>query len=279
MPKTNKRGTLSAEAANVLSRLASEGRSIFRLEDVTEATGWSRRRAVNLLYHLRRAGWIVSLARGTYLIVPLEAGPEAAWTEEALVIASHLAAPGAAAYWPACHYWNWTEQAPRTAFVQTPKHIREKRREVLGVTYEFVHVTERKFFGTVERPAGRGRIVVTNREKSLVDALDRPDLCGGMRQVVEMLPAAAEAVRWETVEAYLEKMGSGALYKRLGFLVETLGKRVPVPEREGRMEAWREHLTGGHAPLEPGGRADGPVSSRWRVRVNVPGLAGDEGRG
>ena len=279
MTKAKKRGTLSAEAANVLSRLASEGRSIFRLEDVTETTGWSRRRAVNLLYHLRRAGWIVSLARGTYLIVPLEAGPEAAWTEEALVIASHLVAPGAAAYWSACHYWNWTEQVPRTAFVQTPKHTRKKRREVLGVTYEFVHVTERKFFGTVERPAGRGRIVVTDREKSLVDALDRPDLCGGMRQVAEMLPAAAEAVRWERLETYLDRMGSGAIYKRLGFLVETLGKRVPVPERERRMEAWRERLTGGHAPLEPGGRADGPVSSRWRVRVNVPGLAGDEGQG
>jgi len=39
-------------------------------------------------------------------------------------------------------------------------------------------------------------------------------------------------------------MGSGAIYKRLGFLVETLGKGVPVPEREGRMEVLREHLSG-----------------------------------
>ena len=279
MSQANKRGTLSADVANALSRLASEGRSIFRLGDLTAATGWSRRRAVNLLYQLRRAGWIVSLARGTYLIVPLEAGPEAAWTEDALVIASHLAVPGAAAYWSACHYWNWTEQAPRTAFVQTAKRTSRKRRKVLGVTYEFVHVTARKFFGTVERPAGRGRIVLTDREKSLVDALDRPDLCGGMRQVAEMLPTAAEAVRWEKVETYLDKMGSGAIYKRLGFLVETLGKRVQVPEREGRIDAWQAHLTGGHAPLEPGGKAGGPVDSRWRVRVNVPGLAGEEGRG
>jgi predicted transcriptional regulator of viral defense system len=265
--------------ANALSRLAAEGRSIFHLADLTAATGWSRRRAVNSLHQLRRSGWIVSLARGTYLIVPLEAGPDAAWTEDALVIASHLVEPGAAAYWSACHYWNWTEQVPRTVFVQTPQRTGKKRRQVLGITYEFVRVTDRKFFGTLERQAGQGRVVVTDREKTLVDALDRPDLCGGMRQVAEMLPEAARGVRWETVEAYLEKMGSGALYKRLGFLVETLGEKARVPEREWRLERWRAHLTGGHAPLEPGGPAEGPVNARWRVRVNVSAMAGEEGRG
>lgn len=279
MPQTKKRGTLSADMASALSLLASKGQSIFRLEDLIAATHWPRRRAVNLLYQLRRSGWIVSLARSTYLIVPLEAGPEAAWTEDALVIASHLVTPGAVAYWSACHYWNWTEQVPRTVFVETPKRTGRKRREVLGVTYEFVRLTSRKLFGTVERTAGQGKFSVTDREKTLVDALDRPDLCGGIRQVVEMLPEASEAVRWESVEAYLEKMGSGALYKRLGLLVEMLGEKVTVPDRERRLDAWRSLLTGGYAPLEPGGPANGPVNNRWRVRVNVPALvaAGAQG--
>jgi len=277
--QTNKRGTLSADVANALSLLASKGQSIFRLEDLIAATHWPRRRAINLLYRLRRSGWIASLARSTYLIVPLEAGPEAAWTEDALVIASHLVTPGAVAYWSACHYWNWTEQVPRTVFVQTAKRTKRQRRKVLGVTYEFVRLTARKCFGTVERSAGRGRIVVTDREKTLVDALDRPDLCGGICQVVEMLPDAAEAVRWEKVEAYLEKMGSGALYKRLGLLVEMLGEKAKVPDRQRRIEAWRSRLTGGYAPLDPGGPASGPVNSRWRVRVNVPALAAAGARG
>ncbi len=279
MPQTNKRGTLSADVANALSLLASNGQSIFRLEDLIAATHWPRRRAINLLYQLRRSGWIVSLARSTYLIVPLEAGPEAAWTEDALVIAGHLAAPAAVAYWSACHYWNWTEQVPRTIFVQTTRRMRSQNRKVLGVTYRFARVLSEKFFGTIERPAGQGKFSVTDREKTLVDALDRPDLCGGIRQVIEMLPEAAEAVRWEKAETYLEKMGSGALYKRLGFLVEMLGGKVRVPERERRMEAWRARLTGGYAPLEPGGRASGPANSRWRVRVNVPALAQTGARG
>jgi predicted transcriptional regulator of viral defense system len=258
--------------------LASKGQSIFRLEDLIAATHWPRRRAINLLYQLRRSGWIVSLARSTYLIVPLEAGPESAWTEDAVVIACHLASPAAVAYWSACHYWNWTEQVPRTVFVQTTRRVRPRNRNVLGVTYRFVRVLSEKFFGTVERTAGQSKFSVTDREKTLVDALDRPDLCGGIRQVVEMLPAAAEAVRWDKVETYLEKIGSGALYKRLGLLVEMLGEKVKVPDRKRRIEAWRAHLTGGYAPLDPGGPASGPVNSRWRVRVNVSSMAGSAGR-
>ena len=173
------------------------------------------------------------------------------------------------------HYWSWAEQVPRTIFVQTTRRVRPQNRKVLGVTYRFVHVLSEKFFGAVERTAGQSRFSVTDREKTLVDALDRPDLCGGIRQVVEMLPEAAEAVRWKKVEAYLEKMGSGALYKRLGLLVEMLGEEVQVPDRERRLEAWQSRLTGGYASLD---LATGPVNNRWLVRVNVPSMAGSAGR-
>lgn len=278
MPKTKQRGTLSAEVANALSLLASKGKSIFRLEDLIAVTHWHRRKAINLLYQLRQSGWVVSLSQSTYLMVPLEAGPEAAWTEDALVIGSHLAAPGAVAYWTGCHYWNWTEQVPRTVFVQTPKRSRWRQRKILGVTYRLVRVTPRKFFGTVERRAGRGRIVVTDREKTFVDALDRPDLCGGIRQVAEMLPAA-ERIDWNRVDAYLARTKSGAIYKRLGFLVERLGEKVNVPDGTKRLEAWRERLTGGYAPLEPRGPATGPVNNRWRVRLNVSALAEEAAEG
>ena len=272
------RGTLSADLANALARLASQGQTLFSVQDFARVVHRPRQKVWRVLNFLLEGGWIVRLTKGKYLVVPLEAGPESAWTEDAVVIACHLASPAAVAYWSACHYWNWTEQVPRTIFVQTTRRVRPQNRKVLGVTYRFVRVLSEKFFGTIERTAGQGKFSVTDREKTLVDALNRPDLCGGIRQVVEMLPEAAEAVRWEKVEAYLEKMGSGALYKRLGFLVEMLGERVKVPDRERRLGTWRSRLTGGYALLDPGGLATGPVNNRWLVRVNVPSMAGSAGR-
>ena len=267
------RGELPASSATALSRLAAQGRSVFTVDEFASALGRPRSRVWRILTQLVARGWVARVTKGKYLIVPLEAGPESAWTEDSLVVACHLADPAAIAYWTACHYWNWTEQVPRTVFVQTTRRKRHYHQKALGVAFRFVCVDGDKFFGTAERTAGRGRFTVTDREKTLVDALDRPDLCGGMGLVFEMLPAAAETVRWDKVEAYVERMGSGALYKRLGFLVETLGEKVMVPERESRLEAWHARLTGGHSPLEPGGPPDGPVDSRWRLRVNVPALA------
>jgi len=271
--KTKKtRGRLSAELANALSRLASGGKAVFSVSDFAEAIGRPRNRVWRALTFLVDRGWVARLRKGKYFVVPLEAGPESTWAEDALVVASHLTDRAAAAYWTACHYWNWTEQVPRTVFVQTPRRVRPQEQTILGVQYRIVCLSQPKFFGTVKRTAGRGFFTVTDREKTLVDALDRPELCGGIRQVAEMLPVAAEAVRWDKVDEYLKRMGSGAIYKRLGLLIESRGKKVPVPELKRRLEAWHGRLTGGYASLEPGGPKMGPVNNRWLVRLNVRGV-------
>jgi predicted transcriptional regulator of viral defense system len=272
--KSKQRGALSAQVATVLAGLSAEGKTFFSVNDFAAGMGRGKVRASKLLHQLQESGWVARITRGIYLIVPLEAGPESAWSEDSLVVAGYLAKQAAVAYWSACHHWNWTEQVPRTVFVQTPRRARAKTRKVMGVAYRFVHVQPNKFFGTTDRSVGQGQFTVTDREKTLVDALDHPELCGGIRQVIEMLPTAAQVVNWERVEEYLKRLGSGAAYKRLGLLVEYLGEKVRIPGRAERNERWRSLLTGGYAPLEPHRPMTGPASARWRVRLNVPGLAG-----
>ena len=278
MTRTKQRGTLSAEVGTALSRLSAQGLWVFSLAAFAEALRSDKARARKLLYELRRSGWVARLRSGKYLIVPLEAGPESAWSEDTLLIGSHLSEPAAAAYWSACHYWGWTEQVPRTVFIQTPRRIRGPHsRKILGVQYRFIRVQPSKFFGTVGRQAERGQFTVTDREKTLIDCLDHPELCGGIGRVAEMLPEAA-GLDWSRVDEYLKRMGSGAVYKRLGLLVEHLGDRLKVPDRRKRIGAWQAKLTGGYAPLEPGGPQTGRVDNRWRVRLNVAGVLRQKGR-
>jgi len=278
MAKTKpSRGTLSPELGNALSNLAERGKALFSVEDFARAMGRPRKEVWRPLTFLVDRGWVVRLMKGQYLIVPLEAGPKATWTEDSLLVGSHLAEPSAVAYWSACHYWDWTEQVPRTVFVQTTQRTWKKSRDIQGVRYRFVLVRKGKFFGTVRRRAQRGEITVTDREKTLVDCMDHPELCGGVGQVLAMLPQA-EGLDWDRVDDCLERMDSGAVYKRLGWLVEHLGDRFKVPDRRKRIDAWQSKLTGGDAPLEPGGPQTGPGDSRWRVRLNVPGVLSNRGR-
>ncbi len=255
---------ISTREAEFLSRLAARGQTIFSTGQA-EAFWGNARHAANVLSRLVEKGWLQRLERGVYMILPLEAGPERAWSESALVIAPYLIHPAAVAYWSALHYWNMTEQVPQTVFVQSTR--RKRPLEVLGMRFRFVTVSHAHFFGIARRTLDGKAIYVTDREKTLLDVAARPDLSGGIVQLAQALLAAHTDVDWVRLDRYLDRWGGGVVVKRLGYLVEVLA--LPIPDSDHRMQSWQELLSQGISPLEPGANAWGPVATRWRVRVNV----------
>jgi predicted transcriptional regulator of viral defense system len=251
-----------------LTSLSGEGKRIAHFADALPywSTTHQTRKALS---RLERKGWLHRLERGIYLLIPLEAGPEGKWSEDPLVIAAQLVPGGAAAYWTALHYWNLTEQVPRTVFVQTPTRRNAPTSEIMGIRYKFVTIKKERFFGILSQTANGSPIRITDREKTIIDALDRPELSGGISLLAESLHSADE-MDWGKLNAYLERFNSGAVYKRLGYLVERL--ELEIPNRELMVNEWQSRLTQGIAWLEPGGGKNGPVRTRWRIRVNVKGL-------
>ncbi len=253
---------------DLVRSLSAAGKQVFTADDARkylpeDAALWLA------LTRLQKAGWIKRLKRGVYLIVPLEAGVERHWSEDAFVVACSLAQPAAVAYWSAMRHWNWTTQVPQTVFVQTTKRKSAYRRIVLGVTYRFIPVISKKFFGVRRERIGAKTFSVTDREKTLLDILDRPDLSGGMPEVLSALPTAITQVEWERLDAHLKKFPNRAALKRLGVLVEAMD--LPIPDREVRLRRWRRMVSGGIALLDPGGRPTaGRVQTAWGVRVNIP---------
>ena len=249
-----------------LTSLAGEGKRIFRVDEALPY--WtSKQQAFNALGRLVEKGWLQRLERGLYMIVPLEAGPAGQWTDDPLVIATQLNPDGAVAYWSALHYWNLTEQVPRTVFIQSLRQRNPSQKTILGVRYKFVWIKKHRFFGIVSRSSEGLKINITDREKSLVDACSRPDLCGGILQVAQAFQAG-EPIDWDRMDSYLKKMGSGATYKRLGYLIETVN--ISIPNQEDRLWKWRQGMSQGIALLDLGGPKIGSVKTKWRVRVNVP---------
>lgn len=262
---------LGPKEAEFLSRMAAFERGVFTSRKAAEFWG-NPNYTKAVLHELVKKGWIARLTRGIYLVIPLEAGPERLWSEKAAVVAQHLVRPSAVAYWSALHYWHLTEQAPRVTFVQTPTRRSRREVEVLGMRFRFVTVGQKRFFGLVTHSAGGQPIIVTDREKTLIDAADRPELSGGIAQLAEALRQGARDVDWTKLDAHLVRFGVGAVYKRLGYLVEALG--IPMPQVETRLAMWQSHLTAGISRLEPGGTDNGRTVTRWRLRVNVRGFEG-----
>jgi predicted transcriptional regulator of viral defense system len=260
---------LSPREAELLSWLAGTGRPVFRLEDVQEH--WPEvTSAARTLSRLEQGGWLKRIERGLYMLVPLEAGPDRTWTQDSLVIGTRLATPSAIAYWSALRFWNLTEQVPRTVFVQTPRRKMHTSVTVDGIVYRVIHINMPRFFGLTTSNVGDQQFQVTDREKTIVDALNRPDLCGGIWHIAQGIAQQGMGLDWERLDSYVDRFASGAVLKRLGTVIETIG--IEVPDGPRRLKRWQSRLSEGIADLDPGEPGRGVVRRRWRIRDNV-GLA------
>ncbi|WP_420464051.1 type IV toxin-antitoxin system AbiEi family antitoxin domain-containing protein [Candidatus Palauibacter sp.] len=260
--------SLSDAEASFLTTLAASGKQIFVMEDGYDVLGQGKATR-DALSRLADKGWLERIEKGKYLIVPLEAGPDRIWTEDAHVIAGHLVSPSMVSHWSALNYWNLTEQVPRVTYVQTTARKENRRPRVLGMQFRIVRVKPRKFFGSHGYGAGESQVEVTDREKTIVDCLDRPDLSGGLDQVRRALLAGDGDFDWDRTTTYLRRFGSGAVVKRFGFLVETLELTHPPEPR--MLDEWLALRTAGISKLDPSTPGEPHrIATRWRIEVNLP---------
>ena len=77
---------------------------------------------------------------------------------------------------------------------------------------------------------------------------------------MEILDALLAETSVESVVDAVDRLGNGAGLKRLGYLLEMLGRDV---------EAIDQPMTSGISLLDPALPASGPRSSHWRLRVNA----------
>ncbi len=248
-------------------RLAGSGKTIFTTEEAISYWG-SPHNAKIALHRLIRKGWLASLEKGKYMIIPLEAGPERKWTEDTYIVASSLAEPAAIAYWSAVRHWNWTEQIPRIVYVQTTQRKKTPRKEIFGVEYEFVRVKTEKFYGNVKEWRNGKFILITSREKTLIDCADDVERAGGPEELVKAVKSAASEISWPRLSEYVAQFPNKAVQKRLGYLFEKLVQNLPS-EASGILGSWQKNLSAGVVPLQPSRSKTGKISRRWRVRINA----------
>jgi len=250
------KGGLRRSSAELLLKLRRRG-PVFTFRDALEVSGYDKGYLKLVLHMLERGGWTERIEKGKYVILPLEA-EKGRYTLHEFVVGSVLVEPSAIAYWSALHYHGLIEQIPNVVFVQTIS--RKKRREliVFGTRYRIVRVIKRKFFGLEPFWVEELKVHVTDREKTVIDCLDKPQYCGGVIEVYKAL--REESIDVEKLSEYLERFGSGAVAKRLAYLAGLVGLEVEIPERL---------IKKGIVPLDPTMPRRGRVNHRLKLLINV----------
>ncbi|MFH1246841.1 MAG: type IV toxin-antitoxin system AbiEi family antitoxin [Candidatus Micrarchaeota archaeon] len=259
--KSMRKGLGSIEA-EFISDLVSEGKVVFSIGELAEKTG-SQIKARKMASKLAKKKWLERIARGTYLVLELGAGSKPEWTADSYGIASKLVNPYYVGYYNMLNDYGWTDQIPFSVTVATTKRL--KNREIHGVKYIFVTITKNKFFGTITKYVRGHEIVVSDPEKTLVDAFDHPEYCGGINEVAKMLQNASAEVDWNKVVQYAEKLGNGAVFKRLGYILELM----QIELDPAIMDKIKKNISAGYSLLYPGAAKQGKYNCKWNLVLNI----------
>ncbi|MFZ5984135.1 MAG: type IV toxin-antitoxin system AbiEi family antitoxin domain-containing protein [Acidobacteriota bacterium] len=256
-----------------LGRILRATRGTISVSDAVRSLGKTPREAAKLLARWARKGWIARVRRGLYVPLALESQVAEAVLEDPWAVAMRLYESCYIGGLSAAEHWDLTEQVYRTVVVLTTKKTRSRNQEVAGTNFLLKTVPETALFGLSVVWRGQTKVSVSDPSRTLADLLADPSLGGGIRSVRDMLQAYLRSTNKNLplLLEYARRLGNGAVFKRLGLLLEEL-----APAEDAALDDCRRGLTAGYAHLDPMRRGSRLIS-RWRVWVPENWMKGGRG--
>ena len=238
------KGTISvAEAANILDIPSNN--------------------AAKMLSRWAIKGWLSRVRRGLYIPVPLEARTTDIPLEDPWIIVLQLYSPCYIGGWSAAEYWGLTEQIFRTIVVMTSQKPRDRTPTIKGTSFMLHTVSKKAMFGLKPIWRGQVKVSVSNPTRTILDMISNPQFGGGIRPTADIFInyLKSENKDIKLLIEYAKQLRNGAVFKRLGFLLEQL-----APNEQGAIDECRIQLTKGNAKLDPKLQAH-KLITRWRLWV------------
>ena len=247
-------------------RLASIIRGTKGTISVREAAGILKVSSVDaskMLSRWCRKGWLSRLRQGFYIPVPLESRTADIALEDPWIIAERLYSPCYIGGWSAAEYWDFTEQIFRTVVVMTLQKPRDRNPKIKGTDFLLRTVSEKASFGLKSVWRGQVKVSISDATRTILDMLNDPGMGGGIRSTADMFInyLNSENKNIALLIEYAKKLGNGAVFKRLGFLLERFAS-----EEQAAIDDCKSQLTKGNVKLDPKLPAEKLVT-RWRLWV------------
>lgn len=239
---------------NLLDKLAKK--KIFTIEDAAKLTSTNRDVLKVILSRLEKKGWIERVEPGKYIVIPLGA-EKGKYTLHEYVIGSLLVNPCIISYWSALNYYGFTEQIPTTVFIQSTARKKQQKINIFGVDYKIIRLKKEKIFGTKKEWFEDTKVAITDKEKTIIDCLDKPQYSGGIIEVAKALNTKNYNVK--KLVKYSQKISNTGVIRRLGYLCEKLQIAIDIPKVKTRNYLF----------LDPTISKKRKTNAKWKLYVNT----------
>ncbi len=254
-------------AGELIRAIAQTGQRVFDRNDLTKVAvslGLKESYVPRMITLMAQSGEMRSLGKGLYSLPSelLAGGPL-----HSFEIAMKLAGKGAISHRSTMAYFDLTDQVFSKVYVTIPREkganlSRTKEYELQGTRYELIRVHPQHYWGVKAVFLGEARIWITDLERTLIDGLSRPDLCGGFREVLFAYEKGTAQISPTLIVDYAKRT-SLVTCKRLGWVFEQLDV---YPEAQEQLLALPMSY---YQRLDAVGKRSGKVIKRWNLLENI----------
>lgn len=197
----------------------------------------SRGYAKVLVYRLVKSGHLVRVAKGIYSA-----------SDNPFEVASNIYYPSYISFLSASYRHGFTETIPRIMHVVSNKV--HKALDFQGYSIEFIKSRE------VSGYHKDGNEFIADVEKLMVDAFSHPECVGNFDEITNIF-SKSERIDVNMLKRYLEKLGSGKVYRCVGYMLEKYKNEdifgfMPIDKNYYNLD-----------PFKPGKK----INKKWRLRI------------
>jgi len=178
----------------------------------------------NLVFQGLKRGELGTPKRGLYFVIP-PAQTKGTYSPDPFLIAAKLSKNPVVAYHSALALHGAAYSDSNRIYFFTPTLTRGF--EFRGI--EYLPIQKKATWGTefIEREGMS--VKTTDRERTVIDCVDRPDYAGGLEELLKSLDLFP-SLDLPKLETYLRKVNKKILFAKMGFLLERMKDRWKVPE-------------------------------------------------
>lgn len=211
-------------------------------------------------------GMLIKLSRGIYHIVPISADAEN-YIPDWHLVAKYIMKGKKyyIGYYSAMQVHGLITQPSLKEIIVINHRVPSSLKKIRGIEFQFVTHTTKRFFGFKNTWINDNeKAVVSDLEKTLVDAVTRPHICGGMIEVGKAIYETRNKVNSDNLFNYLIQNESKAAIKRYLFICELVDVKW-TSYHEGMLQK----IGTSFSLLDTSAPDQGSKNSRFGLKINM----------
>ncbi len=256
------KGGLSETQKKLIQWLEQNNHWFVTTKEIASYLSCTEKEAHSIGFALSLKKWFATLGHNRYILLKSTQQQPPPFIDP-LIIGSCLIEPYYFSFNTAASYHKLMPSLPAQVYLVTT--AMRNNTDIRDTSYRFIHVTPRKFFGYAPVTIGNTSVNMADKEKTLVDSLEKFKYIGSLAEIICILKNNLETLDVQRLVDYTVLMGSSTLIQRLGYILDHLD--VSFDE-----EFLRSYSLGVLTYFDPFNTFElkPKRDERWNLMINIP---------